>query len=276
VTLRASGVLLLDGGVGTALRAAGLPDEAFPEEWVVRRPSAVARVHASHVAAGARLVLTCTFNAARLERCGLDGATEDVCHRAVLLARQARPPLVAGCVGPTGLVGPGGGGPDDGELRERHERPLRALAAAGADLLWIETHVALREARAALAAARATGRACAASLFLAEAPGGLAALDGTPGEECLAALWREGAAAVGVNCVAPGPGLAALVARAVVRVGVPLLVKPNAGLPEALLGPEGFAAATWPALRAGARLAGGCCGAGPAHLRALGAAARRR
>ena len=117
---------------------------------------------------------------------------------------------------------------------------------------------------------------CVPLNFLNPRPGTpMASVRAITAEECLAALWREGAAAVGVNCVAAGARLAALVARAAPRVGVPIAVKPNAGSPGALVGPEAFAAATWGALRAGARLAGGCCGAGTEHLRALGAAARR-
>jgi len=262
--------------MGTALRDRGLAAERFPEEWVLERPQQVASVHAEHVRAGARLLLTCTFNAARLEERDLARDAESLCERAVALARAARPAAIAGCVGATGLVRGPGRGPADGELRERYGRAFRALARAGAEVLWTETHVSLREARVALAAARATGRAAVATLFLAERAGeGLTALDGTPGAECLEALWRDGAAAVGVNCVPPGPALAALVARAVPRVGVPLVVKPNAGREGRLAPPSNFAALLVPALRAGARYCGGCCGTTAAHLRALQGALRR-
>jgi len=270
-----SAALLLDGSMGTALQARGLAASAFPEEWLRSRPGEVARVHSQHVRAGARVVLTCTCNAARLDQRDLSAATEELCSRAVQLARASGAPRVAGAVGATGLVGGGGRGPARGELVERFARPFRALVSAGADLLWSETHVSLREARAALAAARTTGRAAVVTMFLAEREGGMAALDGTPGEECLEALWRDGAAAVGVNCVAPGGELAALVARAASRVAVPLVAKPSAGTPGARATPQAFAAETWRAVRAGARLCGGCCGAGPEHLRALAAALLR-
>jgi 5-methyltetrahydrofolate--homocysteine methyltransferase len=232
----------------------------------------VEAIHRAHAEAGSGLLLTCTFNAARLEAAGLAGWTGEICARAVAAARSARPPLVAGCVGATGLAMPDGGGPADGELRERYRAPFRALCAAGVDLLWTETQVALREARAAVAAARSCGRPVVATIFLAAGDGGaLVALDGAPGEDWLEALWRDGAAAVGVNCLAPGTALAALVGRAVARVPVPVVVKPSAGLPGRILPPATFAAAVQPAIRAGARLVGGCCGAGAAHLRSLGA-----
>jgi 5-methyltetrahydrofolate--homocysteine methyltransferase len=261
---------LLDGAMGTALLARGLPRGAFPEEWLLSRPSEVEAVHRAHVRAGAEVVLSCTFNAARLEAAGLGGEGRDLCARAVGIARRAGAPLVAGCVGATGLVRPDGTGPSDGELRERHGAAFRALAVAGADLLWTESHLALREARAALGAARGCGRPVVATLFAGTTTGGaLAALDGSPAEEWLECLWRDGAAAVGVNCVAAGPALAALVGRAAARLPLPLVVKPSPGLPGAIQPPGSFAAAVEPAVRAGARLVGGCCGAGPAHLAAL-------
>ncbi|HVP66235.1 MAG TPA: homocysteine S-methyltransferase family protein [Anaeromyxobacteraceae bacterium] len=262
--------LLADGAMGTALLARGLPAGHLPEEWVLERPEEVAAVHHAHARAGAAVLLTCTFNAARLPERGLARHADGICRSAVVLARSARARLVAGCVGSTGLSS--GDGPPG--LAERYARAFRALAAAGADLLWTETHPLLSEARTALAAARRTGLPAVATMHFREGPRGLEAVDGTPAEECLAALWRDGAHAVGANCVEAGAPLAALVARAAARVAVPIAVKPSAGLPAAPVPPEVFAARLWPALRAGARIFGGCCGTGPEHLRALGHAAR--
>ncbi|HET7826713.1 MAG TPA: homocysteine S-methyltransferase family protein, partial [Anaeromyxobacter sp.] len=151
--------MLLDGAMGTALIARGLPPGALPEEWLLSRPEEIAAVHAEHAAAGARVLLTCTFNCAapRLEARVDPAAIEDLCARAVRLARGASRPggLVAGSLGPTGLHAPGAAA--EGELFARDRRPLAALAEAGADLLWIESQWELREALAALSAARAVG-----------------------------------------------------------------------------------------------------------------------
>jgi 5-methyltetrahydrofolate--homocysteine methyltransferase len=195
-----------------------------------------------------------------------------VARRAVALARSARTRAVGGCAGATGLARPGGRGPSAGEFRERYDAAFRSLAAAGVDLIWIETQVDLGEARAALEAGRRTGLPVVVTAFLLPGPGGMTALDGFPGVDFLAALWRDGASAVGVNCVAPDAGLARWAAELAARVPVPLVVKPNAGLPGNPAGPAPFAAAVAAAVRAGATLVGGCCGAGPAHLRALGRA----
>jgi 5-methyltetrahydrofolate--homocysteine methyltransferase len=266
---RAGDATLLDGAMGTALLARGLPRSVLPERWVCERPWEVARVHAAHASVGARVLLTCSFNLARAAPEDLPAPVEEVARRAVWLARMARPWAVAGCVGATGLTRADGGGASDGELRERFELAFRALVAGGADLLWTETHPALREARAAVASARRTGRPVVATAFLSPGPDGLTGLDGTPGVEFLEILWRDGAVAVGVNCVEPGDGLVALIARAASRIPVPIAVKASAGLPGATWDPSCFASGVARAVRAGASLAGGCCGAGEDHLRSL-------
>jgi 5-methyltetrahydrofolate--homocysteine methyltransferase len=262
-------VTLLDGGMGTSLLSRGLAPGRLPEHWVIERPWEVEAVHRGHVAAGAEVVLSCTFNLSRLDHAAPDLDPGEVARRAVALARASGARLVAGCVGATALPLP-----DPAGLAERHGRAFRALAAAGVDLLWTETHLSLAEARAALTAARRTGLPVVVTAFFSPSPGGLASPDGTPAIPFLEALWRDGAAAVGVNCVAPDDALVALVGGASARVPVPLVVKPNAGLPGTPVGPAAFAAAVARACRAGARLAGGCCGAGPAHLRWLRGALR--
>ena len=267
---RSGRVLRLDGAMGTALFARGLPTDVPPEAWLAERPWEVAAVHAGHAAAGAELLLTCTFNLARLDLAGAGQDPGEVARRAVPLARAARPRLVAGCIGATGLALAGARQPATGELTERFDGAVRALAAAGVDLIWLETQLDLVEARVALRAARRTGLPVVATAWLRPAPGGMAALDGQPGAEFLAALWRDGAAAVGVNCVAPDRHLVEIVAAAAAAVPVPLVVKPNAGLPGEPVAPAAFARGVAEAVLAGASMAGGCCGSGPAHLRALG------
>jgi 5-methyltetrahydrofolate--homocysteine methyltransferase len=269
------GPALLDGAMGTALLARGLPAGALPEEWILSRPEEIAQVHAAHAAAGARVLLTCTFSCAapRLAERMDPGRVEALCGWAERLARGAsRGALVAGALGPTGLAPPLGPGAPAATLRARYARPLAALAAAGVDLLWIESQHDLGEARAALAAAREIGLPAVVTFGFPERGGRFVAPDGTDAREWLRALEGEGAAAAGLNCVFPGPTLDALAAEAAPRLSIPLVLKPSPGLPGAVLPPAAFAAALQPALAAGVRLVGGCCGAGPEHLRALGSA----
>jgi 5-methyltetrahydrofolate--homocysteine methyltransferase len=264
---------LLDGAMGTALVGRGLPVGALPEEWLLARPEEIARVHAEHAAAGARILLTCTFSCAapRLEARLGAGRAAALCEAAARLARGASPPggLVAGALGPTGLAVPGAPPPARAALAARYERPLAALAAAGVDLLWIESQWDLAEALAALAAARRTGLPAAVTFTPAQSAGRLRLPDGTFAEDALAAAEAEGAAAVGVNCLFPGAPLTALAAWAAARLRVPFLAKPSPGLPGAVLAPAAFAGALRPAVAAGLRAAGGCCGATGDHLRAL-------
>lgn len=266
--------VLLDGGMGTALIARGLPPGAFPEEWILSRPEEISAVHAAHAAAGARVLLTSTFMCAspRLEARVDPARIEALCGWAERLARGAsRGGLVAGCVGPTALVPPLGPGASADTLRARYARPLDALAAAGVDLLWIEGQYDPIELRAALAAARATGVATVVTFGFPERDGRLRPPGGDEALALLLAAEADGAAAVGINCAFPGPALDALVAEGMARLRVPLALKPSPGLPGALLPPDAFARALRPALELGVRLVGGCCGAGPDHLRALGA-----
>jgi 5-methyltetrahydrofolate--homocysteine methyltransferase len=264
--------LLLDGALGTALIARGLPPEALPEEWLLARPEVVRDVHAEHAAAGAGLLLTCTFNlaaprlAARLDPVPV----EALAAAAVRIAREAAPHArVAGALGPTGLAGPGRSAKVRA-LAAGYGRAARALAAAGADLVWLETQHDRAEARLALVAARATGLEAVVTFTPSgEPPWTLT--DGTPVEEALLAMASLGASAAGVNCVAPGAALADLAAWARGALPVPFVAKPSPGLPGAVRAPEAFAADLSPALRAGAGLVGGCCGATGDHLRALAA-----
>jgi 5-methyltetrahydrofolate--homocysteine methyltransferase len=266
------GPALLDGAMGTALLARGLPAGELPEAWLEARPGEIARVHREHAAAGARVILTCTFNVAapRLAT-ALPGAdVAALCRTAVALARRAAPgAAIAGDLGPTGLAPPGGPAPDPAELRGRYARAAAALASAGADLLWIESQWDLAEARVALAAARATGLPAAVTFTLAERYGDLEAPDGTDAEALLTAAALDGALAVGVNCVAPGKALARLADWAARKLPVPFVAKPSPGLPGAVLSPAAFAAALRPSIVAGLRVAGGCCGATAEHLRAI-------
>lgn len=263
------GPMLLDGAMGTALLARGLPQGALPEEWLLSRPDDVRAVHAEHAGAGARVLLTCTFSCAapRLDARLGPPPVEALCALAVRLARGASAPgvLVAGAVGPAGP------GVPDAERDARYRRAFQALAAAGADLLWIESQWGLTEALGALGAARATGLPAVVTFGHPAAGGRFRAPGGAPTEACLAAVEDAGAAAAGVNCVPAGEALTALARWAEGGLRAPLVAKPSPGLPGAVLPPAAFAAALAPAIEAGLTVAGGCCGATGDHLRAVGA-----
>jgi 5-methyltetrahydrofolate--homocysteine methyltransferase len=251
--------------MGTTLLARGLPARTVPEEWLVERPEEIAGVHAAHVAAGARVVLTCTFNLASPR---LPGGAPVVAARAacaVELARRSGAERVAGAVGPIGAA--------ERDVTRWYAPAFEALAAAGADLLWAESQWVLAEALGALAAARSCGLPAVVTLAFTTSerprlPGG------EPVDDALRALADRGAAAVGVNCVEATPALERLAARVAPALAVPLVVKPTAGLPGSVLAPATFAARVAALATHGAAWLGGCCGADDAHLRALAAALR--
>lgn len=259
----------LDGAMGTALLARGLEPGVSPERWLHERVDEITAVHAAHAAAGAELLVTCTFNLAssRVNR----AAVEDLAALAVAVARGAAPgTAIAGGVGPSGLAVPARPRPRSAELAALYSRAFSALAAEGVDLLWAESQYAAVEARMAVRCALQSGRPVVATVVFTDADERRAALpDGTPVDELLQELAELGCAAVGVNCLLPGtPGVAELVARVAGSVAVPVVAKPSAGLPGHVITPEAFGAWCASLRAAGASWIGGCCGATADHVAA--------
>ena len=273
--------VLMDGATGTELQKRGMPLGCCTEQWALEHPQALLEVQRAYVAAGAGLLLTPTScaNGAVLARFGLEEKVEDYNARLCAATRAAASPgvLVAGALGPCGRNVPPYGETPFEELVALYARQVRALHGAGADLFVAETLTSTAEARAAVLACRevAPEKAVLASCWC-DGEGRL-----PTGADVLAVgiiLQGMGAAAFGVNCVDPETTGAQL-ERLVPYLSIPLLCKPSAGLPDMASGapvyalpPQGLAgrAAGWAA--SGARFFGGCCGTGPEHIAALGAA----
>lgn len=271
-------VWILDGATGTELERRGI--RADLPLWSARAllecPDRVEEIHAEYVAAGADLLTANTFRtqARCLSRAGLAGRAAELTARAVALARRAAgdralvlgsaPPL-EDCFRPDRV-------PGDETLAQEHAAHAANLAACGVDAILVETMNTAREAVAATRAARDAGVPAIAS-FTCNPRGRL--LSGEPLDRALESVVREGAIAVGVNCV-PTSGIAACLG-ALAGCGTPFLVSPNQGEPrEGEPGrhleectPSAFAALADSWRRSGARILGGCCGTTPAHIRAL-------
>ena len=276
-------VVVLDGGLGSMLIAAGLEPGRAPDWWTLERPDAVATVHRGYVEAGSDVIHANTFGAtpAKLAAAGLGGRCREVNAAAVVLARSACGPgtLVAGDIGPTGLLLPPVGAATVAELRESFREQAAALAGAGVDLLSIETMFDLREALAALDAAKETGLPVMASMTFEARPRGYFTIMGNRLEVALAELEGAGADAVGCNCSVAPEAMVEMVRVARGVVEAPVVAQPNAGRPQADAGdvtydasPESFARDAVAMAGAGARLVGGCCGTTPAFIRAARAA----
>ncbi len=283
----AEGPLLADGGMGTALIDTGVPVDACMEALNERAPARVVGIHAAFVGAGARLLLTNTFgaNRFRLDQHGLADRVGAICAAGVSLAREAAPELVAGSIGPLGVrLRPYGRVPAE-EAFEAYREQATALAAAGVDVLVIETQNDVRELAEAVAAAReaAPGTALLASATFTRDD---RTLLGDAPEAVAGRLLELGVDGLGVNC-GEGPAQALRIARLLApiagAVGVPLLARPNAGGPTEVGGrfvypatPEYVAEVVRALLDTGVTIVGGCCGTGPAHTTAIAAELQHR
>ncbi|HZQ16128.1 MAG TPA: homocysteine S-methyltransferase family protein [Gaiellaceae bacterium] len=283
--LAAGPVLLADGATGTNYHAMGIEPGKAPEEWVVEAPERVAELHRLFAAAGSDLVLTCSFGASslRLADEALHGRAVEVNTRAAQIARDAVGPgvLVAGSIGPTGhLTDPLG--PLTRELAvATFAEQAGALAAGGVDLLVLETFFSLDEGLWALEGVRsATELPVVVSYSFDQ---GTRTMMGLSPTDVVRAFAPLGVAALGANC---GKSLAdtdrivdELLAAA---AGLPLWVKPNAGVPRVVgedvvyeAGPADLARHVAGYAQRGVRVVGGCCGSTPEHVAAIAAALGR-
>jgi len=276
--LARSRVVLLDGGLGSMLIAAGLEAGRAPEWWNLEHPERVGAVHRAYREAGSDVVHTNTFgaNPLRLTAGGLADRCREVNAAAVVIARRAcgEACLVAGDVGPTGHMLPPLGTTTVEQLRAAFRDQVEALADAGADLISIETMSDLREALAAVEAAHATGLAVHASMTFEARPRGYFTIMGDPLVPSLKALVDAGADAVGCNCSVTSATMVAMVREATPLVPAPVSAQPNAGKPIVTpdgvaydANPEAFARDVAAIVGAGASLVGGCCGTTPEFIR---------
>lgn len=282
--IRRGPVVLGDGAWGTMLMARGLPTGDAPERVCLERPEILTGIASLYLGAGAEVVTTNTFgaNPARLSLHGLEGRLEEICRAAVAAVRDAtgERAWVSGSIGPTGKLLAPLGDLDPAAAREGLERQAAALAAAGADLLCVETMTDLAEAELAVRAAReaAPSLPIVATMSFEATKRGFFTVMGASPAKAAVRLAAAGADVVGANC---GDGAAmAGIARELRASGpLPVAVRPNAGLPTLANGaltwpetPEAMAARVPELLAAGVSLVGGCCGTTPEHVRALRAA----
>ncbi len=270
--------LILDGGMGTLLQKAGLPAGACPERWNLTHPDAVRDIQRAYFEAGSRVVNTNTFgaNSLKFDRAELRAVIE----AGVRIAKEAKAAAglteawVALDVGPTGRLLKPYGDLDFEDAVAVFAETIRIGVAAGVDLVMIETMSDSYETKAALLAAKEN---CDLPVFVSCAYGGDGKLlTGADPAAMVALLEGMGADAVGANC-SQGPAELLPVMEALTRnASVPVLFKPNAGLPRLDgdatvydVGPAEFAGACARAADAGVRVFGGCCGTTPEHIRAL-------
>jgi 5-methyltetrahydrofolate--homocysteine methyltransferase len=270
-------VLILDGAMGTELQKRGLPAGVCPEAWCLANPAAVGEIHAAYREAGADCIYTATFGANRIKM-GLYGLTNvrETNRELAAIARKTvgAKGLVAGDIGPTGrFVAPFGDLPFEEAAALFKEQAL-GLLEGGVDLFVIETMMDIQEARAALIAVREISDLFTIVTMTYEKHG--RTLNGTDPVAALVTLQSLGADAVGCNCSSGPEAMLGMIAAMKPHAGVPLVAKPNAGLPKLVgdatvfdMDAAAFAAFGGRFAAAGVNIMGGCCGTTPDHIRAL-------
>ena len=278
------GPVLLDGATGSNLMKAGMPIGVCPEQWICEHPQSILDLQSSYAAAGTRIIYAPTFCANRhsLSRHGLEDRVKELNTELVRLSKQVEGVLVAGDMTTTGIPLEPLGNMTYSSLFDIYREQAQALYEAGADLIVVETMLGIDESTVALEAIASVCELPVMCSVTVQADGGLYF-----GGNCLEAavtLQELGAAAVGLNCSLGPEQLLSIVRNLRDLIHIPLLVKPNAGMPvisdlgEAIypLSPEAFAQHMLPLIEAGANLIGGCCGTSPAYISALHSALRSK
>ena len=268
--------VFLDGGMGTQLQARGLQPGQKPELAALEMPDVLTAIHTDYANAGADILLANTFGANAKKLAGCGHTVEDVVTASIACARKAADTtgaLVALDIGPLGeLLVPAGTLSFEDAYAE-FAQVIRAGAAAGADLVFLETMTDLYELKAAILAAKEN---CTLPIFTSmsfESRG--RTFTGCTVESYAVTAAGLGADAVGINC-SLGPKEILPFAQRLCRsvpAGVPVFVKPNAGLPNPdgsyNLDPDGFAAEMKEYAAIGVSMVGGCCGTTPAFIAKL-------
>ena len=284
LTRLASGeVLVCDGGLGTMLMERGLPPGACPESFNLEQPQVLEDIARQYVDAGADIITANTFGGSPLKLAlfGLADRAAEINARAVEVARKAAGgrACVGASLGPSGKLLKPYGDADPEEVYAGYELQARAVIGAGADAILMETMIDLAEAVLAVKAAKAASPAIpvTATMTFDRTPRGFFTIMGVSVEKACAGLAEAGADVIGSNC---GNGIEAMVEIAREMRGLsrlPLLIQPNAGLPQS--GPGGtlsypetpafMAGRVGALLEAGVSIIGGCCGTTPEHIRAF-------
>jgi len=293
--LVAERVLVFEGGMGTLLMER-VPGHRAPDLLTLDAPEVIEEIQRAYVGAGARVLQTCTFGATpiKLDAIGERGRFAEINRAAVGIARRAAgagergraghargPVLVAGDLGPTGRLVEPLGDLSFGDAYETYRAQAALLAECGVDLIIVETMIDLREAKAALLAARdATGLPVVVTMTFDEH---FTTPTGTDPVTAATVLSSMGAFAVGANCSTGPSPMVEVVGRMAQSCRAPIVAQPNAGMPESRDGravyattPGEFAAEASRLVAAGASMLGGCCGTTPAHIEALARAVEGR
>jgi 5-methyltetrahydrofolate--homocysteine methyltransferase len=273
--VRTNGIVLADGGMATALQQRGVRFNGFPETLLAGASSCVEEVHRQFAEAGAHIVLTNTFGLPRAAAQNIDLGLPipEIARLAASLAKASGAHYIAGSLGPTGTAG---GGASHPAVRSAYLHSAEALASAGVDCIWLETIYSGTELETALKAVREVWQGELAVTFT-PTQCGTSLPDGTSWHLAVEICMAAAPTAIGVNCGYGATSILPAIAHlSELQTGLPLIAKPNAGMPlmraavpEYPLSPHDFASDGVRLKELGAGIIGGCCGAQAAHIASL-------
>lgn len=275
-------LLFMDGGTGTLLQEKGLKPGELPEKWNLERMEDVIDIHRQYYEAGSDIVLSNTFGANALKFHDSEYELEDVVTAAVVNVKEAAQlgvhdgrEVYAGLdIGPTGKLLKPMGDLDFEEAYNAFKEVAMIGEQAGADLIHIETMSDTYEVKAAVLAAKENTKLPVFATMIFDEKGKL--LTGGDVPSVVAMLEGLGVDALGINCGMGPEQMMPILDEIMSLASVPVIVKPNAGLPKQRDGevyydvlPENFAELMTQIVKKGAALVGGCCGTTPDHIRAM-------
>ena len=271
--------ILLDGATGSNLFVMGMPRGICSEEWILDHPDVLVELQKAYVEAGSQILCAPTFGANRfnLSSHGLGAQVEEMNHELVKISKKAvdGKAYVAGDV--TAIVKMIGMSPEATyeKAMERYKEQMRYLVDAGVDVILMKTMTSMDEAMAALEAAQQVCDLPVLCSMTIDADGSIYA--GGHIFEAAETLQEMGADAVGINCSVGPEQLVSIIEGLNQRLHIPMIVKPNAGMPKISdtgeasydMTPERFGRSMKVLLEKGAKIVGGCCGTTPDYIREL-------
>ena len=272
-------IVCLDGGMGTLLQARGLKLGEYPERWNLSHAEEIIDIHRAYFDAGSNVVCTNTFGANSLKF--EPNELEDIISAAISNAKAAKAQstskkerFVALDIGPSGKLLKPLGDLDFEDAVEVFAKTVKLGVKYGVDLIIIETMNDSYETKAALLAAKENSDL---PIIVSNAYGEDGKLmTGASPEAMVALLEGMGVDALGANCSLGPRQLGGVVRRLLEKASVPVILKPNAGLPRSENGKtvfditiDEFSSQIAELVKAGVRVVGGCCGTTPEYIKSL-------
>lgn len=279
------GIVILDGATGTELQKVGYEQGCCPEKWVLDNPESIIKLQRDYVEAGSNIVMAPTFGANRikLKKYGYEDEVIDFNKRLVQLSKEAvnEEALVAGDMAPTGEYIEPIGMLSFEDLVEVYKEQVRGLLLGGVDLFAIETVMNIQDARAAIIAIKESCDLPIMATMTYEANG--RTINGTQPSTAVVTLQNLGIDATGCNCSSGPEEMANIIKDMKPYANIPLIAKPNAGMPELINGktifnmdPKEFVSAAKVIIEEGAEIVGGCCGTNGSHISLLSKEAKKQ